>query len=606
MLPEIGDAHSRLATLVEHGSLDDDAVQWIIGRFGLLAACRDAVHSGSVGALTDPRLDDLLDRLDDFLPVSLGPRPSQRARAIVALARLAIDPRARQRLGLISTAVLGIGTVDGRLSEGDVDAESGSALLERLADSALPTRRPALLSALDVVRWYEAQPPSDIDDVEARSAVTIVTSRHVHGEVVRLTFVERSGPPGVGIDLLRGPFLRADAEFDEALRRAATLADAADVSVRWLATSSRSGVVLDAVEGASGGLGAALALARIVDPHRAAIDPSWVFTGRLDASGAISSLHTGRNGPDYLNKVMAVQQRTLVVPSPDESLVRRAAEESGSSVRVIGAATLRDAEALVARHLAGRASYERALLGTLPDPPSANRRLRITAIAAAAVVAALVFGWWIAGARSAHLELVRSRSSAWGSSVRKEIDGGTFDVQTNEVSNGQYAECRRSAPGRCSALQFEQTAVDKPLEPVRGVTAVQAAGFCEWLGASLPTKDQWEALVRLNGDNHYPVTTGRLQPSASDATDPGELNNLAGNLAEWTRTTCPPVGRCSDAWTSGPPPRTLLVVGLAFNADPGLSLATVADVLLQENSMAAQQATPNLDSVGFRCIRGAA
>jgi formylglycine-generating enzyme required for sulfatase activity len=93
--------------------------------------------------------------------------------------------------------------------------------------------------------------------------------------------------------------------------------------------------------------------------------------------------------------------------------------------------------------------------------------------------------------------------------------------------------------------------------PVTGVTATQAAAYCDWIGRRLPTEIQWERAARglLAQDRPWPwgsdpltVTRANLIfPDVAEAgiglqpvmsyplgISPEEVYNLVGNAAEWT------------------------------------------------------------------------
>jgi signal peptidase I len=87
-----------------------------------------------------------------------------------------------------------------------------------------------------------------------------------------------------------------------------------------------------------------------------------------------------------------------------------------------------------------------------------------------------------------------------------------FAIDEVEVTNGQWAACVTA--GGCSPLAGGDAA-----EPVVGVTWAEAAAFCEWRGARLPTEAEWEMAARWD-----PATGNVSVYPWGDAWDPARLN----------------------------------------------------------------------------------
>lgn len=93
-----------------------------------------------------------------------------------------------------------------------------------------------------------------------------------------------------------------------------------------------------------------------------------------------------------------------------------------------------------------------------------------------------------------------------GEAAPKDIDLAPFVVQRDEVTRQQYEACVDA--GGCSAAsaldeagllrtqQLEAAGLNAADQPVIGVTGPQAAQYCEWMGARLPTMLEYDYLLR--------------------------------------------------------------------------------------------------------------
>lgn len=124
-----------------------------------------------------------------------------------------------------------------------------------------------------------------------------------------------------------------------------------------------------------------------------------------------------------------------------------------------------------------------------------------------------------------------------------------YVIDRTEVTESAWQRCMDA--GRCTLpkLPVGFDPIESPEEPVTGVTWAQAAGYCAWLGARLPTEAEWEHAAR-GGD-------GRVYPWGGEAPDctrasyldcgglpanigsfpmghsPLGVKDMAGNAAEW-------------------------------------------------------------------------
>jgi formylglycine-generating enzyme required for sulfatase activity len=128
-----------------------------------------------------------------------------------------------------------------------------------------------------------------------------------------------------------------------------------------------------------------------------------------------------------------------------------------------------------------------------------------------------------------------------------------FKIERYEVSNRQYEMCVRARV--CSQPDDPIQYADPQLgdHPVVGVTAIQAAEYCRWLGRRLPTELEWERAARGPGPGRaWPWGDAALTPEIANVAIDGVtigtqpidshpegaslegVSNLIGNVWEWT------------------------------------------------------------------------
>ena len=123
-----------------------------------------------------------------------------------------------------------------------------------------------------------------------------------------------------------------------------------------------------------------------------------------------------------------------------------------------------------------------------------------------------------------------------------------YYIDKYEVSNARYKEFI-SAAGHPAPAYWDDPRLNKPNQPVVGVSCNDATAFCKWESKRLPTEAEWERAAKgPEGDNHYPwghkldstkanygQNVGRTMPvdSYPDGVNGFGVYNMAGNVFEW-------------------------------------------------------------------------
>jgi len=136
----------------------------------------------------------------------------------------------------------------------------------------------------------------------------------------------------------------------------------------------------------------------------------------------------------------------------------------------------------------------------------------------------------------------------------RRSDVAAFRVDAHEVTVARFSPC--VAADACRAAG---TGWDEPGLPITGLTRDEASAFCRWAGGRLPTVDELAFAAAGTDGRRYPwgstgavcrraawglktgiCAEGAIGPeiagSHPDGHSPQGVADLAGNVAEWTRT----------------------------------------------------------------------
>lgn len=190
------------------------------------------------------------------------------------------------------------------------------------------------------------------------------------------------------------------------------------------------------------------------------------------------------------------------------------------------------------------------------------------------------------------------------------VELSDFEIQQNEVSQGDYEACM--AAGKCTrpAANFEPE--QQGQLPVRDVSWSQAQAYCAFVGMRLPTEAEWEKAARGTDGRSYPWGEaepscdlvnfdgcGGLEPSGEKPHGASAygVNDMAGNVLEWVSDYYGSdyYGKSPPADPQGPASGNMRVArGGSFESDPR-SVTTSRRI----------SAHPDIayDAIGFRCAR---
>jgi AAA ATPase domain len=364
------------------GQRSEDARRWLIGPTGLLAVAEICARAREWSVLTAAEASDLFDWLDDEGMAGPGPRPSDRARAIVAASRVGAFHTVGEVERVMEIIAAGfdvdVGTVVG-LGAADHDElrhDPVTGLLRRWAPVPEASEIADLLNAV-----HGRHSP-----LRDRSlAVAFPTSSHDAGEVLLLIGRRCSGASKAVHDVSAAPFASIAPDFAGALDDAWHAVGTPRCTVRWHVAHEYSGRPVETVTGRSAGLAAAV-LFSALETESIPVDRDLVFTGVAERAGDIGSLTEHAATGAYRHKLSATTGRRLVVPARDFASVADLAAQLNDAHEVVPIRHVRDlpttlqflhhGRPFVARRRAQEDAPERAraALADLPEPLRGQER----------------------------------------------------------------------------------------------------------------------------------------------------------------------------------------------------------------------------------------
>jgi len=132
----------------------------------------------------------------------------------------------------------------------------------------------------------------------------------------------------------------------------------------------------------------------------------------------------------------------------------------------------------------------------------------------------------------------------------REMNLPSFYLARYPVTNAQYKKYLAANPRASKPDYWDAERYNQPEQPVVGVSAEDAEGYCKWVGLRLPTEWEWEKGARGTDGSPYPWgeekptkeranftnNVGRPTPVGSypGGASPYGLMDMAGNVWEWT------------------------------------------------------------------------
>jgi formylglycine-generating enzyme required for sulfatase activity len=129
------------------------------------------------------------------------------------------------------------------------------------------------------------------------------------------------------------------------------------------------------------------------------------------------------------------------------------------------------------------------------------------------------------------------------------VDLDAFWIDKFEITNAKYQDCVAARECKAPDLGEDASRFNQDEQPVVRVSWFDAAAYCNWVGARLPTEAEWEKAARgtdkwlfpwgnefdasklnFKGQSDAPKPVGSFRDSAS----PYGALDMSGNVWEWT------------------------------------------------------------------------
>jgi hypothetical protein len=362
------DPADRVDGFLDVGELDTAHALWLTSGGGLADAVRSAVITGNAQLLDRLNQSDIAEWITDSTRAidPTGTHVASRVAVLLAAAQLALwtGGPVDERVAAWTATLLA--ESDWRPEEEPAEAANAVALLDAIEQTQPGTTGAArhLIVALSATTELHAA---------VTAAAEFPVSRLNDGDIYTLTLTEVPGPlTGPSQDLYVGLFTKPDPAFTNALEAAWQAAAKHPCAAVWAVRSSRTGLPVDGITGASVGLAAAIAVASLHDQNLAKASHGWLFTGQVQPDGTVTTLRTGHGADEYRQKLVASSSRRVLAPHTDIVFVGQLADDA-KVARLAGISTIDQALETLNRHHAADTAFSVALTASGPRPAPSSQ-----------------------------------------------------------------------------------------------------------------------------------------------------------------------------------------------------------------------------------------